>query len=80
MMVGGMSDLPRDDDDLGMRLLAERPPAPAAMRGRISRVIDTPHAHGEHLGWAASVAPALLGLLLLAVAALGVAGVGPAAS
>jgi hypothetical protein len=79
MMLDGMSDLPREEHELGMRLLAERPLPPASTRGRLSRAVGEHDAASAHLGWAATVVPAVLGLLLLAVAALGVAGIGPVA-
>lgn len=78
-MMDAVPDPPREEHELGMRLLAARPRPPAATRRRVSRVIDEGALDGARAGNALIVVSAVLGLLLIALAGLGVVGLGPVA-
>lgn len=67
------------DAELEQRLSRERPLPPARLRGRLGRVVADHTAGRPRAGWASAAIPALVGLALLAVVALGVTGVGPIA-
>jgi hypothetical protein len=75
------SDHP-DDDGLAARLTASRPVPPAGYRGALRRrlvALGPPAPRPPHLGRLAAV-HAFAGLVLLAVGAASVAGVGPLAA